>query len=501
MSKSDNINRKFVDVIDVDEWEIETDDGWQDIVTINKTIEYEMWQIETESGKFLKGADNHILFDYDMNEIFIQECISGETYIQTKDGPELVTHVENLGYYEHMYDIEVDHPNHRFYSNDILSHNTQTTAVFLLWYAIFHPHKTIAVLANKAAQAKEILSRITQALENLPFFLQPGCTALNKTSVKFDNGSEIFSAASSSSSIRGRTVNVLYIDECAFIPNDMEFYESTYPVITSGKKSRVIITSTPKGSRGLFYKIWVEAEEGNNKFVTTKVLWDDVPGRDEAWKNETIANTSPAQFDQEFECLWGPSTVDIRDTIHDIEFKISLENLYKLQSDPTYIVYKHTNNTTGKAYVGMTSKCIGTRWKQHIEATRRSNKSKSVLHKAILKYGVDDWTHEILFVSEENDINELRESAIHLIGEHNTLLPNGYNMTTGGEGTYGIVTIKDINGNTMSVSVDDERYLSGELVHVVTGTKKVINEVGDIVTVPIDHPKVLNGEYTKNHKG
>jgi hypothetical protein len=84
---------------------------------------------------------------------------------------------------------------------------TTTVAAFLLWYAIFNSDKTVAILANKAATAREILSRITLALENLPFFLQPGVDVLNKGSLEFGNNSQIFTAATSTDSIRGRSPN------------------------------------------------------------------------------------------------------------------------------------------------------------------------------------------------------------------------------------------------------------------------------------------------------
>ena len=111
-----------------------------------------------------------------------------------------------------------------------------SSVVYLLWYAVFHPEKTIAVLANKGAVAREMLARITLALENLPFFLQPGCKALNKGSIEFSNNSKIIAAATSGSSIRGLSINLLFLDEFAFVENDAQFYTSTYPVVSSGNE-------------------------------------------------------------------------------------------------------------------------------------------------------------------------------------------------------------------------------------------------------------------------
>jgi len=175
-----------------------------------------------------------------------------------------------------------------------------SSVVYLLWYAIFKPEQTIAVLANKGSTAQEMISRITLALENLPFFLQPGCKTLNKKSIEFSNNSRIVSSATSGSSIRGMSVNLLFLDEFAFVDNDAKFYTSTYPVVTSGKTTRVIITSTANGLGNVFHKIWEGAVQGTNDYKPFRVDWWDVPGRDAAWKAQTVANTSELQFDQEF---------------------------------------------------------------------------------------------------------------------------------------------------------------------------------------------------------
>jgi len=171
---------------------------------------------------------------------------------------------------------------------------------YILWFALFHPEKNIAVVANKGATAREMLSRVTLMLENLPFFLQPGCKTLNKGTIEFSNNSKVFAAATSGSSIRGQSVNLLFMDEFAFVEKAAEFYTSTYPVVSSGKNTKVIVTSTANGIGNPFHKIWEGAVQGVNEFKPFRVDWWDVPGRDEAWKQETIANTSQLQFDQEF---------------------------------------------------------------------------------------------------------------------------------------------------------------------------------------------------------
>ena len=175
-----------------------------------------------------------------------------------------------------------------------------SSVVYLLWYACFNPEKTIAILANKGAVAREMLSRITLALENLPYFLQPGCKALNKGSVEFSNNSKIIASATSGSSIRGLSINLLFLDEFAFVENDAQFYTSTYPVVSAGKDTQIIITSTANGVGNVYHKLWEGAVQKTNEFIPFRVDWWDVPGRDEKWKQETINNTSELQFEQEF---------------------------------------------------------------------------------------------------------------------------------------------------------------------------------------------------------
>ena len=171
---------------------------------------------------------------------------------------------------------------------------------YLLWFALFQPEKSIAILANKGATAREMLARITIMLENIPFFLQPGVKALNKSNIDFSNNSRIIAAATSGQSIRGLSINLLYLDEFAFVERAAEFYTSTYPVISSGVDTKIIVTSTANGIGNTFHKIWEGSVQGVNEYSNFRVDWHDVPGRDQKWKEETINNTSQVQFDQEF---------------------------------------------------------------------------------------------------------------------------------------------------------------------------------------------------------
>lgn len=215
-----------------------------------------------------------------------------------------------------------------------------SACAYLLWFALFHPEKTVAILANKGATAREMLSRITLMLENIPFFLQPGCKALNKGSIEFSNNSRILAAATSGSSIRGLSVNLLYLDEFAFVERAAEFYTSTYPVVSAGKDTKIIITSTANGIGNMFYNIWQGAEQKVNQFQSFRVDWWDVPGRDTNWKQETIANTSQLQFDQEF----GNTFFGTGDTLINAEtlMRLRAENPKKVMEGGDLLVYEET---------------------------------------------------------------------------------------------------------------------------------------------------------------
>ena len=180
---------------------------------------------------------------------------------------------------------------------------TTTVAAYILWKILFTEQYSVAILANKMAQAREILGRIQLAYEWLPKWMQQGIIEWNKGNIRLENGSEVLASATSSSAIRGTSQNLIYMDEFAFVPNNLqeEFFASVFPTISSGTTSKVLITSTPNGMN-MFYKLWHDSEEGRNNYARSEVHWSDVPGRDEKWKEETIKNTSEEQFRQEFEC-------------------------------------------------------------------------------------------------------------------------------------------------------------------------------------------------------
>ena len=208
-----------------------------------------------------------------------------------------------------LYDFQEDMVNkfndYRFNIAKLPRQSGKSTVVtsYLLWYVIFNDNVNVAILANKAATAREMLQRLQLSYENLPKWMQQGINQWNRGSLELENGSKIMAASTSASAVRGMSFNIIFLDEFAFIPNHIadQFFSSVYPTISSGKSTKVIIISTPHGMN-MFYKLWHDAERKKNEYVTTEVHWSQVPGRDAVWKEQTIANTSEEQFRVEFEC-------------------------------------------------------------------------------------------------------------------------------------------------------------------------------------------------------
>ena len=208
-----------------------------------------------------------------------------------------------------MYDFQEDmverFHEHRFNIAKLPRQSGKSTIVtaYLLWYVLFNDNVNVAILANKAATAREMLGRLQLSYENLPKWMQQGIIGWNKGSVELENGSRLLAASTSASAVRGMSFNVIFLDEFAFVPNNIaeQFFSSVYPTISSGKSTKVIIISTPHGMN-MFYKLWHDAERGTNEYTHTEVHWSQVPGRDAEWKEQTIRNTSEQQFRVEFEC-------------------------------------------------------------------------------------------------------------------------------------------------------------------------------------------------------
>ena len=184
-----------------------------------------------------------------------------------------------------------------------------TIIAYLLHYILFNQDVRVGILANKGSTARELLSRLQLAYEHLPPWLQQGVVEWNKGNIELENGSKILASSTSSSAIRGGTFNIIFLDEFAFVPEHIaqDFFRSVYPTISSGSTTKVLIVSTPNGMNQ-FFKMWTAATEGRSDYVPIDVHWSAVPGRDAAWKEQTIRNTSEDQFRVEFETEFVGST-------------------------------------------------------------------------------------------------------------------------------------------------------------------------------------------------
>ena len=254
---------------------------------------------------------------------------------------------------------------HRFNIAKLPRQSGKSTVVtsYLLWYVLFNPSVNVAILANKAATAREMLQRLQLSYENLPRYLQQGILQWNRGSLELENGSKIMAASTSASAVRGMSFNIIFLDEFAFIPNHIadQFFSSVYPTISSGKSTKVIIISTPHGMN-MFYKLWHDAERGTNEYIPTEVHWSQVPGRDDVWKEQTIKNTSEQQFRVEFECeflgsvdtLISPSKLRIMPYDEPLKEKRGLAVFEDKKEEHNYIVTVDVSRGIGNDYSAFT---------------------------------------------------------------------------------------------------------------------------------------------------
>lgn len=236
------------------------------------------------------------------------------------------------------------------------SGKTTIVAGILLWYILFNKDFNIGILAHKHSQSREILARLQLAYEWIPSWMQQGIVEWNKGSIQLENGSAVVTAATTGSALRGGSYNLIYLDEFAFIPSNMqeEFFRSVYPVISSGKTTKIVITSTPNGMN-YFYKIWMDSVEDRNEYERVEINWWDTPGRDEKWKEQTIKNTSELQFQQEFECEFlGSSNTLIRASV-----LRRLVPITPLEENQHLKVYERPDKTRQYAMVLDTSHGLG----------------------------------------------------------------------------------------------------------------------------------------------
>jgi hypothetical protein len=304
-----------------------------------------------------------------------------------------------------------------------------TVVSYLLHYLIFNDSVNIGILANKAATARELLSRLATAYENLPKWMQQGIISWNKGSIELENGSKILAASTSASAVRGMSFNILFLDEFAFVPNHIadSFFASVYPTITSGKKTKVIIVSTPHGMNH-FYRMWHDAERKKNEYVPTDVHWSEVPGRDEAWKKQTIDNTSEQQFKVEFECEFLGSV----DTLINVSKLRNLVYEDPIKRNKGLDIYQHAIKDHNYLMTVDVARGIGNDYSAFIVfditqfpykqvAKYKNNEIKPMLFPSIIEQIAKAYNNAWILV-EVNDIGDQVANILHFDLEYDNVL-------------------------------------------------------------------------------
>ena len=304
-----------------------------------------------------------------------------------------------------------------------------TVISYLLHYVVFNDSVNVGILANKAATARELLGRLQTAYENLPKWMQQGILSWNRGSLELENGSKILAASTSASAVRGMSFNILFLDEFAFVPNHIadSFFASVYPTITSGQKTKVIIVSTPHGMNH-FYRMWHDAEKGKNEYVPTDVHWSQVPGRDEVWREQTIANTSEQQFKIEFECeflgsvdtLIAPSK--LKSLVYDTPLtqNAGLDVFEQSKENHDYITTVDVARGVGNDYSAFVVVDI-TEFPHRIVAKYRDNQIKPMLFPNVIWEVAKNYNNAFI-LCEVNDIGDQVASILHYDLEYENLL-------------------------------------------------------------------------------
>ena len=309
------------------------------------------------------------------------------------------------------------------------SGKTTTIISYILHYVLFNESVNVAILANKAATARDILSRLQLAYENLPKWLQQGIMSWNKGSLELENGSRIVASSTSSSAVRGGSYNLIFLDEFAFVPTNIaeEFFSSVYPTISSGKTTKVIIVSTPNGMN-LFYKLWTDAETKKNTYVPIEVHWSEVPGRDEKWKKETISNTSETQFAKEFECeflgsintLIHPSKIKVIPSKKTLTSNAGLDIYEKPDKESTYVLVADVARGIqgdSSAFIVIDVSNIPYR----LVGKYKNNEIKPLLFPNIIKKVATAYNNAFVMV-EVNDIGDQVANALQFDLEYENLI-------------------------------------------------------------------------------
>jgi len=383
-----------------------------------------------------------------------------------------------------MYDFQkeliLNFHNNRFNIAKLPRQTGKSTTVvsYLLHYALFNDNIRIAILANKAETARELLGRLQLSYENLPKWLQQGVGSWNKGSLELENGSKIVAASTSSSAVRGNSFNIIFLDEFAFIPNHIaeQFFSSVYPTISSGKSTKVIIISTPNGMN-MFYKLWHDAERGKNGYIPLEVHWSAVPGRDVEWKRQTIANTSERQFTQEFECEFLGSVdtlitpAKLRTMVYDdpLEKSKGLDVYEKPLKDHSYLMTVDVSRGTSNDYSAFVVFDITT-IPYKVVAKYKNNEIKPMLFPNIINDVAKAYNKSFVLV-EVNDIGEQVSSILHFDLEYDNILMCSMRGRAGqlvGQGFSGKKsqlgvkmsrTVKKIGCSNLKAIIEDDKLI------------------------------------------
>lgn len=316
----EKLEKKFINTYNIEDWQIETDTGFTDIIALHETVPYQVYIIRFDDGSELECADTHILFTDELKEVFCKDLKPGDHLYGKKQSLEVVEIIKT-DRVENMYDFELGNDsNHRYFTNNVLSHNTACSGLAILHQSQFNgSNKDYVIVANKFAQAMEIMDRIRFSYEYLPSWLKWGLVEYNKSNIKFSNKSKIVCRATSADSTRGLSPALIYADEFAFVnPASIqeEFYSAMVPALAA-TKGRFIISSTPNTAFDMFAKLRAGAERyidddgnplnprgpGYNGFKELKAIWSDVPGRDEKWAEAQLKKVgSEILFKREYCC-------------------------------------------------------------------------------------------------------------------------------------------------------------------------------------------------------
>ena len=309
------------------------------------------------------------------------------------------------------------------------SGKSTTIIAYLLHYVLFNPTVNVAILANKAATARDLLGRLQLAYEHLPKWLQQGVMSWNKGSLELENGSKILASSTSASAVRGGSYNIIFLDEFAYVPANVaeQCFSSVYPTISSGKTTKVMIVSTPHGMN-MFYKLWVDAEEGRNSYVPIEVHWSEVPGRDEEWKAETIKNTSEAQFNTEFECefLGSINTLISPAKLRTMPYRAPKQSNAGLdvheppEEGKTYVLCADVSRGTANDYSAFVVVEVS-QMPYKVVAKFRDNELKPLLFPAKI-YEVARAYNQAFVLVEVNDIGEQVANALQFDMEYDNLI-------------------------------------------------------------------------------